>query len=140
MVMAKQLSKLVSVLSPILGAGAVGACPLCWVGSASLLTYLGLGAFIPVWRTIAFGFLAIGLVGFLLDLRAHRNVYPVALLLVGGLLLYLGRYVYGGAGFTGWQIWGPGALLVVAAVVYNKYLFKRKHPTFIHTKEGHGKI
>lgn len=138
--MQKQLAKLASLLAPILGAGAIGACPLCWVGSASLLTYLGLGALIPVWRTITFGLLAIGLVGFLLDLRAHRNVYPVSLLLVGGLLLYLGRYVYGGAGFTGWPIWGPGALLVVAAVVYNKYLFKRKAGTTTHLREAHGKI
>lgn len=138
--MRKQLSKLASLLSPILGAGAVGACPICWVGSASLLTYLGLGVLIPVWRTIAFGLLTIGLVGFLLDLRAHRNVYPVALLLAGGLLLYIGRYVYGGVGFAGWPIWGAGALLVVVAVGYNKYLFKRKTGTTNRLKEAHGRI
>ncbi|MBI3260951.1 hypothetical protein HYZ64_01090 [Candidatus Berkelbacteria bacterium] len=138
--MKEPLRKLVSALSPILGAGAIGACPLCWVGSASLLTYIGLGVLIPVWRAIAFGLLGIGLVGFLLDLRVHRNIYPVALLLGGGLLLYIGRYVLGGGGFTGWPIWGPGALLVVAAVVYNKYLFRRKQPTTYHQRREHGTI
>lgn len=34
---------LLTRLSPILGAGTIGVCPLCWIGSASLLTYLGLG-------------------------------------------------------------------------------------------------
>lgn len=114
-----------SRLGPILGAGAVGACPLCWVGSASLLTYLGLGGLIPVWRWIALTFLAGGLVGFIFDYRSHHNLYPLALLSFGGLLLYLGRYVYGGPGFSGWPIWGLGAALVILAVILNKQQFSR---------------
>lgn len=110
---------------PILGAGAVGACPLCWVGSASLLTYLGLGSLIPVWRWIVFTLLGIGLIGFIFDFRAHRNPWPLSVLILGGILLYLGRYVYGGAGFTGWPIWGLGGLLVIAATIYNKRLFRK---------------
>lgn len=123
--MAKVLNTILTKLSPILGAGAVGACPLCWVGSASLLTYLGLGSLIPIWRNIAFTLLGIAVAGFLLDYRAHRVPYPSVLLISGGILLYLGRYVYGGAGFADWQIWGLGAALVVAATIYNKRLFRK---------------
>jgi len=118
--------KFVSQLAPILGAGAVGVCPICWVGSASLLTYIGLGALIPIWRWIVFIFLGFGLIGFLLDYRFHRNIYPVILLVIGGVLLYIGRYVFVGMGLGYWQIWGPGALLILVAVVYNKKLFNKK--------------
>ena len=120
------LKNILTKLSPILGAGAVGVCPLCWIGSASLLTYLGLGSLIPVWRWLVFVLLALSLVGFILDYRFHKNFYPLVLLTVGGILLYLGRYVYGGAGFTGWQIWGSGAVLILVAVIYNKRIFKQK--------------
>ena len=116
--------KILTRLTPILGAGAIGVCPLCWAGSASLLTYLGLGVLIPVWRWIAFGLIALGAVGFLLDYRAHKNPKPIILLAVGALLLYLGRYVFLST-WGAWQIWGPGALLIIAAVVYNKRLFRK---------------
>ncbi|MBI4050305.1 MAG: hypothetical protein HY398_02550 [Candidatus Doudnabacteria bacterium] len=109
-------------LAPILGAGAVGACPLCWIGSASLLTYLGLGALIPVWRWLAFGLITVGAIGFLFDYRAHKNPKPFILLLSGAILLYVGRYVFVST-WGAWQIWGPGALLVITAVIYNKRLF-----------------
>lgn len=47
------------------------------------------------------------------------------MLITGGVLLYLGRYVYGGKNFTGWEIWLPGALLVIIAVFYNRRLFSK---------------
>jgi len=118
-------SLILARLAPILGAGAVGACPLCWIGSASLLTYLGLGALIPIWKWVVLVFLALGLVGFIFDFRSHRNPYPLGFLITGGVLLYLGRYVYGGEGFAGWPIWGPGIVLVFIAVIYNKRLFRK---------------
>ncbi|MCR4263733.1 MAG: MerC domain-containing protein [Candidatus Roizmanbacteria bacterium] len=122
-------------LTPILGAGAVGACPLCWIGSASLLTYLGLGVLIPVWQWIVSVFLALALVGFVLDYRSHKNFYPLVLLVIGGAILLYGRYgPLGGEGFTGWQVWGPGAILVLAAVIYNKRQFSKK------SHEHHEKI
>jgi hypothetical protein len=124
-----KLKKLLTFLSPLLGAGAIGVCPLCWAGSASLLTYLGLGALIPMWQWIAFGFIALGLIGFLLDYRVHKNYKPLALLLLGAVVLYFGRYVFGGAGFGGWQIWGVGAILIIVSVLYNKFLFKRNPET-----------
>lgn len=117
--------RLQTILLPILGAGAIGACPLCWIGSALLLTYLGLGALIPVWRQLAFGMLFIAGIGFLLDFRSHKNIIPLALLIIGGIFLYVGRYVYGGVDFTSWPIWGFGGLLIIVAVVYNKRLFKK---------------
>lgn len=124
--MAKTFQNLLTRLAPILGAGAVGVCPLCWLGSASLLTYLGLGAVIPVWRWIAFGFIALGAVGFLLDYRAHKNPYPLILLALGVVLLYVGRYIFLST-WGSWPIWGPGALLVVIAVIYNKRQFRKNH-------------
>ncbi len=116
--------KLLTRLAPILGAGAIGVCPLCWLGSASLLTYLGLGALIPYWRWIGFGFIALGGVGFILDYNSHKNPRPLMLLALGAILLYVGRYVFLST-WGAWQIWGPGAFLIVAAVVYNKWLFRK---------------
>lgn len=129
--------KLLTRLAPILGAGGIGVCPLCWVGSASLLTYLGLGVLIPYWRGLTFGLIALGAIGFILDFRAHREPKPLIFLVIGGLLLYVGRYVYGGSGFGGWPIWGAGALLIVLAVFYNRTIFKRlKTPQT--ASQGHG--
>jgi len=120
------IRKFQTLLLPIFGAGAVGVCPLCWIGSASLLTYLGLGALIPIWRQLAFGMLFIAGIGFLLDFRSHRNVIPLILLSVGGILLYVGRYVFLST-WGAWPIWGLGGLLVLGAVIYNKQLFRKKH-------------
>lgn len=129
------MGKIPTWLAPILGAGGVGVCPLCLAGSASLLTYLGLGGLIPYWRWISFALIGLGLIGFLLDYRSHRNPLPTLLLMGGGLLLYLGRYIFvvqlplhifsGSEGFAGWPIWGFGVLLVVLAVVFNKRLFRK---------------
>lgn len=124
--MKENWKKLLTQLSPILGAGAIGVCPLCWLGSASLLTYLGLGALIPVWQWVVFVFLGLGLIGFVLDYRSHKNIYPIILLIVGGILLYVGRYVFVGADFGYWPIWGLGAVIILVAVVYNKKLFNKK--------------
>ncbi|MBI4114861.1 MAG: hypothetical protein HY445_03400 [Candidatus Niyogibacteria bacterium] len=118
------LKKVLTFLTPVLGAGAIGVCPLCWIGSASLLTYLGLGALIPYWRWIGFGFIILGGIGFGLDYRAHKNPKPLVLLLIGAILLYAGRYVFLST-WGAWWIWGIGAILIIAAVVYNKSLFKK---------------
>lgn len=124
--MKNSLKKLLTILAPVLGAGAIGVCPLCWIGSASLLTYLGLGALIPAWRWVAFGFIALGAAGFILDYRAHKNPKPLALLTVGAILLYIGRYIFSST-WGAWYIWGPGALLIIASVIYNKSLFRKAH-------------
>lgn len=123
--MNQRIKRLPAWVAPIIGAGGIGVCPLCWAGSAALLTYVGLGALIPAWRWIAFAFVGIGLIGFLFDYRSHRDIKPTLLLIAGGFLLYLGRYVFGGEGFGGWPIWGFGAALIIAAVVYNKWLFRK---------------
>lgn len=122
--MKDSLKKLLVRLTPILGAGAIGVCPLCWLGSASLLTYAGLGALIPYWRWIGFGLIVIGGIGFMLDYRSHKNPRPLILLVLGATLLYVGRYVFLST-WGAWQIWGPGSLLIVAAVIYNKQLFRK---------------
>lgn len=118
------LKKIQTILLPILGAGAIGVCPICWIGSASLLTYLGLGAFIPIWRQLAFGMLVIAAIGFLLDFRSHRNIIPLILLILGGVLLYIGRYIFLST-WGAWPIWGTGAILIIVAVVYNKRQFRK---------------
>lgn len=115
--------KLFARIAPILGAGAIGVCPLCWVGSASLLTYAGLGALIPWWRWIGFGLVVFGGIGFVFDYRAHKNLRPLILLIAGAILLYVGRYVFLST-WGAWQIWGAGALLIVAAVFDNKRMFR----------------
>lgn len=120
--------KLLTMLAPVLGAGAIGACPLCWIGSASFLTYLGLGALIPVWRWIAFGLIFLGGIGFVLDYRAHKNPKPLILLIAGGVLLYVGRYVFAST-WGAWWIWGPGAILIIISVFYNKFLFRKPRPS-----------
>ncbi len=117
--------KLLTRLAPILGAGGIGVCPLCWVGSASLLTYMGLGALIPFWRWISFGLIFLGTIGFVLDYRVHRNPKPLILLAIGAVLLYVGRYVFLST-WGVWQIWGPGAILIIAAIIYNKKLFRKQ--------------
>ena len=122
-------NKIPTWLAPILGAGAVGVCPLCWVGSAALLTYVGLGALIPIWRGIVFIFLGLGLIGFIFDYRSHKNVWPIGLLVTGAILLYVGRYIFVGEDFGYWPIWGAGAVLIIVAVIYNRRLFKKPQQT-----------
>lgn len=117
--------KTLTLAAPILGAGGIGVCPLCWVGSASLLTYIGLGVLIPFWRWISFGLIFIGAIGFVLDYRAHKNPRPLMLLILGGILLYIGRYVFLST-WGAWQIWGPGGILIVIAVIYNRSIFKQQ--------------
>jgi len=121
-----KLKKVLTFLTPVLGAGAIGVCPLCWIGSASLLTYLGLGALIPAWRWIALGLIFLGSIGFVFDYRAHKNPKPLIFLTIGAILLYVGRYVFLST-WGAWQIWGPGAVLIVIAVFYNKSMFKKQN-------------
>lgn len=121
-----KLKKVIIFLAPVLGAGAIGVCPLCWIGSASLLTYLGFGALIPWWRWIGFGFIALGAIGFIFDYRAHRKPLPLILLAIGAVLLYVGRYVFSST-LGAWQIWGVGGVLIIVAVIYNKSLFRKKN-------------
>jgi len=125
--------KILTMLAPVLGAGAIGVCPLCWIGSASLLTYLGLGALIPAWRWLAFGLIALGAVGFIFDYRAHKNPKPLMLLALGAILLYVGRYVFLST-WGAWPIWGIGGILIIAAVIYNKSFF-RKSKVQTHTQQ-----
>lgn len=121
------MKKLLTLLAPVLGAGGVGVCPLCWTGSASLLSFIGLGALIPFWRWIAFSLLGLSFIGFALDYRSHRNPKPLLLLFIGAILLYIGRYVFLST-FGAWQIWGPGGIIVLLAIIYNRKQFAKKSP------------
>lgn len=123
------LNKFSPVFSPLLGTGGVGFCPACVTASAALLSWLGLGFLIPIWRPIAFTFLGLGGIGFMADFSRHKNVLPLILLILGSWLLYSGRYVYGGREFTGWQIWLPGAVLIITAVILNRREFRHFQPS-----------
>lgn len=135
MYMKEKFQKLLSLLAPLFGTGAVGVCPLCWAASASFLSYIGLGVLIPFWRKIALAFLILGTIGFVLDYRRHKNIIPLILLIVGGITLFVGRYVFviqpklhifsGIEGFAGWQVWGVGGILIIIAVIYNRLQFKK---------------
>lgn len=116
-------TKILNWLGPVLGAGAIGVCPLCWAGSAALLSYLGLGALISGWPWIVGAFLALGLIGFALDYRSHRNWAPIVVYVVGGAILLTGRYVIVAPNLGYWYIWGFGAVLLIIAIIYNRRQF-----------------
>lgn len=118
------LRKTLSVFSPLLGTGGVGVCPACVSASAALLSWLGLGLLIPIWRPIAFGLLGLGVIGFTADFFHHRKPLPLFLLLFGSGLLYVGRYVYGGPQFGGWPLWLLGMALTITAVMLNRRQFR----------------
>lgn len=130
--MRKFLHKVSVVLSPLLGTGGVGICPACVAGSAAVLSWLGLGFLVPIWRPIVFILFGLGVIGFMADFSKHKNLVPLMLLILGSWLLYVGRYVYGGREFTGWQIWLPGAVLTITAVILNRREFRHFRPT-VHT-------
>jgi len=96
--------KILNWLGSVLGAGAIGACPLCWAGSAALLTYVGLGALVPAWPWLIAVLLAVGLVGLAFDWRSHRNWIPIAAYVIGAVVLFVGRYVLVAPGFGYWYI------------------------------------
>ncbi|MBI4054426.1 MAG: hypothetical protein HY397_03810, partial [Candidatus Doudnabacteria bacterium] len=77
------------------------------------------------WRWLAFGLIAAGAIGYVLEYKSHKNPYPMVLLAIGAALLYIGRYVFLST-LGAWQIWGPGALAVLIAVVWNKRMFNKK--------------
>lgn len=91
-----------------------------------MLTYVGLGGLIPYWRWLSFGLIGLGALGFVRDMKKHKKPWPIVLLFAGAVLLYFGRYVYGGPDFGGWPIWGLGAIAVVLAVIWNRMLFRRR--------------
>ncbi len=121
--MNKKFAKYTKITAPLLGAGAIGVCPLCWAGSAAFLSYVGLGAFIPLWKWLVFALLGAGLIGLVFDYRSHKNWYPIAIFLVGSVGLYVGRYV-----LVTPVVWIGGAVLIVGAVVYNRFQFKKPTP------------
>lgn len=121
--------KPLSWLSPLLGTGGVGVCPACVTASATLLSWLGLGILVPVWRPIALTLLGLGVIGFIVDWWRHQNPWPLALLVTGSFLLYVGRYVFGGPQFTGWELWLPGMVITITAVYFNRKQFRHFRPS-----------
>ena len=101
----------------LLGAIGMGLCPVL---TATALSTIGLGVLAPIWMWLSAALLVAGLVGYALDYRYHRQIAPVILFVVGGLLLWVGRYSpLGGTGWQGWQLWGSGGLLVLTAFALN---------------------
>lgn len=103
--------------SGLIGATGMGLCPAL---VASALASIGLGVLTPIWVWLSAGILALGLAGFWLDFQQHRKIGPLLLFSAGSILLFVGRHTrYGGIGWEAWEIWGPGALFVVAAFLRN---------------------
>lgn len=101
----------------LLGAIGMGLCPVL---TATALSTIGLGVLAPVWMWLSAVLLVTGLVGYALDYHSHHQSAPMILFVAGGLLLWAGRYSsLGGTGLDGWQLWGSGGLLVLAAFALN---------------------
>jgi len=101
----------------LIGAAGIGLCPAL---IASVLATVGLGVLTPIWVWLSAAFLLLGVAGFWLSYRQHRQALPLLLFTMGGILLFVGRYTpYGGTGWDGWELWGPGTVLVLAAFIAN---------------------
>ncbi len=100
--------------------GAVGSvlgiavCPLCLPFSATLLSSLGIGVVIPFWPLIIGLFFLLAVIGFVRSFQVHKKIIPLILLILGGIVLYVGRYVVGMD-----SVWITGAVFIVSAVVAN---------------------
>lgn len=102
----------------MIGSGAsatVGvACPACWPALGSLLGSLGLSALATtaVLKPLLLLFLIIAAVGFVRGYRAHNVPWPMVAGLVGGSLLYIGKWVV----FNSPLFYGGVALLITASI------------------------
>jgi len=54
-----------------------------------------------------------------------KKIFTTLAPILGAILLYVGRYVFAST-WGAWWIWGPGAILIVIAVIYNKKLFRKQ--------------
>lgn len=120
------LKKFSTILAPLLGAGGIGACTISCVGSASLLTFLGLGAIMPFWSGLSLGFILLGTIGFIIDYSTHRKTWPLILLVFGGIIFYFGRYIFNAEVSPDWLVWGLGTILIVISTFYNRLLLSKK--------------
>ncbi len=100
----------------------IAACPLCVPFFTSLLASFGLGALIPFWQPIVGVFFAIALYGFISAFRIHRQVSPLLLLIIGGALLWMGRYIVGED-----LVWIAGAIFMTVAIFLNHRAGKNPH-------------
>lgn len=100
----------------------IAACPLCVPFFTSLFSSLGLGAIIPFWQPVIGVFFFVALYGFISAFRIHQQILPLVLLIIGGVLLYVGRYIVGSDPF-----WIIGAVTMIAAVVTNHRAGKNLH-------------
>lgn len=104
-------------VTTLLGGMGVGLCPTL---AAATLSVAGMGILSPVWIWLSGGLLIAGLIGYAFDYRCHRQHIPILLFVIGGLLLWAGRYSpLGGTGWQGWPLWGSGSLLVLIAFTLN---------------------
>ncbi len=97
------VSKRKNFLAPLGSFGSIIAvvlCPICKPALAAFLASVGLGIIVheSVMQSILIVFLVLTLAGLLWSyLKVHRNVSPIILGIIMGILLYVGRYVYFGA-------------------------------------------
>jgi hypothetical protein len=84
-------------VTSLLASGVALVCPACIPAFASLLASLGIGlaAKEQFIRPLLVGLLALALASFAWSAKLHRHWWVVATGIVGGVLVYMGRYYIG---------------------------------------------
>ncbi len=97
----------------------VGLCPVCIPAIGAFLSSIGLGFLISesVLLPLLLLFLIITIGGLLWSyLKEHRNIWPLITGVAMGLALYLGRYVYFGAGINQVLMYGGIAGMILVSL------------------------
>ncbi len=103
-------------------------CPACWPAYAGLLSSMGLGFLLKTTWLLPLTMITLVFVmaSLAFRARARRGYGPFMLGLPGASALLIGQFVFiSGTAMSGWGIDG-GAILLVAASVWNGWPRKRK--------------
>ncbi len=105
-------------------------CPACWPAYAGLLSSMGLGFLLKTTWLLPLTMITLVFVmaSLAFRARARRGYGPFILGLLGSGALLVGQFIFiSGTAMSGWGIDG-GAILLVAASVWNGWPRKRQGP------------
>ena len=98
-------------------------CPICYI--APLLIGVGAGSTLVftalIGEKLLIVFIVISLLGFYLSYRTHKNLFPIALGIVAGILMYYGRYINYNLNLS-----YIGSVGIIGAAIMDIFL-KRRH-------------